>query len=56
MYVQFLRKILFIAAPRRGLSAVYILYLYYIYYIIRTGYTLKCASRIPFCVMRVAHT
>ena len=26
---EFLRKILFIAAPRHGLSAVYILYLYY---------------------------
>ena len=32
IYVHFLRKILFIAAPRRGLSAVYILYLYYILY------------------------
>ena len=31
IYVQFLRKISFIAAPHRGLSAVYILYLYYIY-------------------------
>ena len=55
IYVQFLRKILYVAAPRRGLSAVYILYLYYIYYIIRTGYTLKYRQLNRYCALRNAH-
>lgn len=56
LYIQCMRKSLLVAAPRRGLSAVYIVNIYYIYNIIYTGCTLKYASRIPFFVMRVAHT
>ena len=56
LYIQYMRKSLFVAAPRRGLSAVYIVDIYYIYNIIYTSCPLKYASRIPFFVMRVAHT
>ena len=56
LYIQCMRKSLFVAAPRRGLSAVYIVDIYYIYNIIYTSCPLKYASRIPFFVMRVAHT
>ena len=55
IYVQFLRKILCVAAPHHGLSAIYILYLYYIYYIICTSCTLKYRQLNRYCALRNAH-
>lgn len=56
IYVQVVRKRVYIARPvRRGSAEKCVRYILYIY-IIYTSCTYKCTPRIPFCVMRYAHT
>ena len=56
IYVQVVRKRVYVARPvRRKGAERYVRYILYIY-IICTSCTYKCTPRIPFCVMRCAHT
>lgn len=55
IYVQVVRKRVYVARPVRRGSAENVCGIYCIY-IICTSCTYKCTPRIPFCVMRCAHT